>query len=204
MRILSIKHHLSADHSSSTYHFIAADKLTAEERKFVGDLTGKQPRGRGLNFHYFGDWHDIPWEWTKKLLSGPYDVMVGESYDHWQAELTLPYDKALHDRILHYECPSDEDGFEVDRLQKRTHCMINFHVDYGADFFDYDEDAVKQIAELFVDIRDDILGGDLSALRVIYEMYGAAHDDQGRRETADDKGPLSENTVSLKSFLMKL
>ncbi|MBN1435864.1 MAG: hypothetical protein JW936_02210 [Sedimentisphaerales bacterium] len=96
MRILSIKHHLSADHSSSTYHFIAADRLTAEERRFVTDLTDRQPRGRNLQFHYVGDWQDIPWEWIKELLGGPYDVMVSESYDHWRAELTLPYDEKLY------------------------------------------------------------------------------------------------------------
>ncbi len=206
MRILSIKRHLSADHSSSTYQFVAVDKLTSAEKKLVADLTGETPTGQELYVHYWGE-RETPWKWHEQLLGGPYDVSASESYDHWQAEFTMPYEEELHRRIEQYGCGGDVEGFEVDRLNDRTYCILNFYAEYSSDFFGYDdeEDPVKQIADLFVDIRAEILEGDLSALRVIFDTYGSNDEsNEDRPELDPKKVKFSKNARSLQSFLVSI
>ena len=44
MRILSIRHTFDADHSSSSYEFFSFDRLTAEQRAAVSELTGESAR----------------------------------------------------------------------------------------------------------------------------------------------------------------
>ncbi len=202
MRILSKKRHLSADHSSSTYQFLAADKLTDDERSFVTGITGQAPKGRGLYIHYWGE-REIPWEWHKKLLSGPYDVLVSESYDHWLAEFTVPYDAALYERLQRYECPGDTEGIEIEQIKDRVYCSLSFHVEFNADFFDYDADPVKQIAELFEDIRSDVIDGDVSALWVMYETYCSVDDEA--EQTGDERQvSVTEHARLLQSFLTSI
>lgn len=168
MRILSIRHNSEADHSSSSYEFFALDKLTTEQRAGVQDLTGESPR-RHLRFHYVGDWRDIPSGWPDKLLTMGYDILVSESYDWWAVHLSLPHDPDLMERLSQYECESDSNGFSASVVGDRMVLYFGMQLDYGAAYDAFGEDPFEGLADLFEGARDELLAGDLSMMRAMYE-----------------------------------
>jgi hypothetical protein len=163
MRILSIRRVFDADHSSSSYEFFALGKLTPEQRAAVQDLTGESPR-RHQRFHYMGDWHDIPSDWPDKLLTLGYDIMVSESYDWWAVHLSLFHTPALMQRLHQYECDSDGNGFGASVVGDRMILYFGMQLDYGAAYDTFGEDPFEGLADLFEDVRDELLAGDLTAL----------------------------------------
>lgn len=176
MRILSIRHGFGADHSSSSYEFFALDKLTPEQREAVRELTGESAR-RHLSFHYTGDWSDIPSDWPDRLLTMGYEVMVSESYDWWTVHLSLPHAPGLMERLAQYECGSDGNGFGVRAVGERMILYFGMQLDYDATYGEFGEDAFEGLADLFEQIRDELLAGDLSAVWAMYEIYGGYDED---------------------------
>ena len=170
MYILSLRWSFEADHSSSTYEFFARDRLTPEQRAAVQNLTGESPR-RHLRFHYRGDWSDIPSGWKDKLLMLGYDILVSESYDWWAVYLSLPHDPALLERLSHYECDSDGNGFDVRVVGKRMILYFGMQLDYGAAYDEFREDPFEGLADLVEAVRDELLTGDLSAVWAMHKTY---------------------------------
>lgn len=179
MRIISLRQGFDADHSSSTYEFFALNKLTAEQRAAVEALTGESPR-RHLQFHYQGDWSDIPSNWPDELLVLGYDILVSESYDWWAAHVSLPHDPDLEERLQPYTCESDSNGFSVQVVGDRMILYFGMQLDYGAVYDAWGEDTFEGLAGLFETVRDELLAGDLSAVWVMYDTYCG-------RDIADDE-----------------
>jgi hypothetical protein len=175
MRILSLRRGFEADHSSSSYEFFALDKLTSEQREAVQALTGESAR-RHLRFHYMGDWNDIPSNWPDKLLTMGYDVLVSESYDWWGVYLSLPRNPSLMDLLSQYDCDSDGNGFSVRTVDERMILYFGMQLDYGAAYGEFGEDAFEGLADLFEQVRDELLSGDLSAVWAMYQTYGGYSD----------------------------
>jgi hypothetical protein len=191
MHILSLRRGFEADHSSSTYEFFALDRLTAEQRAAVRELTGESPR-RHLSFQYMGDWSDIPHDWTDKLLTLGYDIMVTESYDWWGVYLSLPRDPALLEQLPPYECDSDGNGFDVHTVGERTILHFGMLLDYSAAYDAFGEDPFEGLAGLFEAVRGNLLAGDLSAVWAMYKTYGGYEDAE-----PEPVEPLSESAHTL-------
>ncbi|MBU0493172.1 MAG: hypothetical protein KKA73_05410 [Chloroflexi bacterium] len=191
MRILSVRRGFDADHSSSSYEFFAFQKLTPEQRAAVQQLTDESPR-RHLSFHYVGDWQDIPSDWPDQLLASGYDVMVSESYDWWTVRLALPHDPDLQARLEPYQCESDGNGFAVDAVGERLLLYFGMQLDYNAAYSEFGEDAFEGLADLFKDVRDELLAGDLSAAWATYQTYGEYDD-----EESEPAAPLSASAKTL-------
>jgi hypothetical protein len=195
MRILSVRRSFEADHSSSSYEFFAFDRLTPEQREAVQSLTGESPR-RHLRFHYWGDWQDIPSDWPDKLLTLGYDVLVSESYDWWSVYLSLPHDATLMGRLRVYECESDGNGFNTSVARERMILYFGMQLDYGAAYDEFGEDPFEGLADLFANVRDELLQGDLSAVWAVYETYCGGGDDD-----AEPVKPLSPSGKTLLNIM---
>ena len=190
MRILSMRRGFDADHSSSTYHFFAIDRLTAGQRQAVQALTGESARRR-LRFHYGGDW-SLPDGWDDKLLTLGYDVMVSESYDWWAVYLSLPRDPELLDRLAAYECDLDGNGLFLHTVGERMIVSFGMQLNYSAAYGAFGEDPFEGLADLFEKVRGDLLAGDLSAAWAVYQTYGL--DDEEGPEPVE---PLSRSARTL-------
>ncbi len=175
MRILSLRRGFEADHSSSSYEFFALDKLTPEQREAVKNLIDESAR-RHLRFHYMGDWNDIPSDWPDKLLTMGYDVLVSESYDWWGVHLSLPHDPNLMERLSQYDYDADGNGFSVRVSGERMILYFGMQLDYGAMYSKFGEDAFEGLADLFAQVRDELLANDLSAVWAMYKTYGGYGD----------------------------
>ena len=197
MKIISCCTGYATDHSSSTYEFYSLDRLTKEQKEAVERLTGQRPQGRNIGFQYWGDFQDIPSGWVEKLLSDPYDIMVSESYDWWSTEMSLPYDEDLLTELGRYKCEHDACGFWVRRVDDKMLLSFGYQLEYGAAFDALGQKPFRGLADLFEEIRDEILAGDFSALRVIHECYGGYADELEEEES----GPLSESAKTLRHIL---
>ena len=197
MKITSCCTGYATDHSSSTYEFYSLDRLTKEQKEAVERLTGQRPRGRNIGFQYWGDFQDIPSGWVEELLSDPYDIMVSESYDWWSTEMSLPYDEDLLTELGRYECEYDACGFWVRRMDDKMVLSFGYQLDYGAAHDALGRNPFRGLADLFEEIRGEILAGDFSALRVIHECYGGYADELEEEES----GPLSESAETLRDIL---
>lgn len=196
MKIMSCCTGYATDHSSSTYEFYSLDRLTKEQKEAVERLTGRQPRGRNIGFHYWGDFQDIPSGWVEKLLSEPYDIMVSESYDWWSTRMSLPYDEDLLTKLGRYECDYDGCGFWVRRVDDKLILSFGYQLDYGAAHDALGSNPFRGLAHLFEEIRGEILASDFSALWVINEYYG------GRADELEEEGsPLCESAKTLRHIL---
>jgi len=195
MRILSVHHGFSADHSSSTYEFFALQPLTAAQRAAVQALTGEAGR-RHLSFTYHGDWSDIPSAWPDKLLASGYDVLVSESYDWWAVHLSLPHNPELQARLEPYQCESDSNGFNVEFRDGRLILYFGMRLDYGAVYGEFGQNPFKGLANLFKTIREELLAGDVSAARAVYQTYGGDEDEEEPEEPMPET-PLTESTETL-------
>jgi hypothetical protein len=196
MRILSIRHAFDADHSSSSYEFFSFDRLTAEQRAAVSELTGESAR-RHLRFHYVGDWRDIPSDWPDQLLNMGYDVLVSESYDWWSVCLSLPHDPTLAERLQPYLCDFDGNGLNVRVVDERLLVSFGMQMDYGAAYDAFGEDPFKGLSDLFATIREELLAGDLSAAWATYQIYG----DDDEEEGPEPVEPLSASGRTLSSIM---
>jgi hypothetical protein len=119
-----------------------------------------------------GDWNDIPSDWPDKLLTLGYDILVSESYDWWAIYLSLPHDSALLARLEPYQCESDGNGFDTRMVGERMVLYFGMQLDYSATYDAFGENLFKGLADLFETVREELLAGDLSAVRAVYETYG--------------------------------
>ncbi len=195
MKIISLKRGFEADHSSSSYEFFALNPLTPDQRKAIQKLTGKSLRGRRLALKYMGEWQDIPLNWASKLLSLGYDIMVSESYDWWSIDLALSYDPDLYAQLEPYQCEA-ENGFEVEPVGEQMVLHFRMQLDYGVAYDEMGSNPFKGLANLFEQVRTELLSGDLSAAWAIYDTYG-----YGDEETPEPVEPLSASGETLLNIM---
>ena len=198
MKILSTRSGFLADHSSTSYEFLAVDKpLKATARTAVRRLSSRvRPTARKASFLYNGEWSDLPGGW-EPLMAKYYDVMYTESYDWWT--LAIAFDTTKKDlvaKLRQYEFRGVEDlGVDVNYKHKRlvlaVHCRLDpghlySYTPHGDDMWfneEYDDDeddgfeVDDRLLDLLVRIRDRLKKGDCQALYAVYDTYGQDEDD---------------------------
>lgn len=147
MKILSIRKGFQADHSSTSYEFLAIDKtLDQFERKAVADLSSRaRPTKRRVSFIYHGDFNDLPGGW-EPLMKRYYDVMYSESYDWWTLVFAFNTNQKTIEEIKKYDFSGRDDlGVTVDSKGERVvlsiYCRLNAESLFcnGGEYDDYDD-----------------------------------------------------------------
>ncbi len=147
MKIISVSRGFTADHSSTSYEFLAVDKpLNAEERKAVRSLSSRcRPGIRRVNFIYHADGYDIPGGWVP-LLKSYYDVMYSESYDWWTLAMAFPATVEKGEALERYEFSDiDELGIQVYAGEKRAIVVIHCRLSPGLLFDGSDQGYDNEI-----------------------------------------------------------
>ena len=202
MKIISVSRGFTADHSSTSYEFLAVDRpLTREERNKVSSLSRRcSPGKRRVSFTYHVDGYDIPGGWVP-LMESYYDVMYSESYDWWTLAMAFPASDEEKEALERYEFSDVNDlGVQVYPGEKRAVMVIHCRITPGA-FFDednYGDDAEEEEVEcaagadyllnLLVKIRSRLMAGDYRALYAVWEVYGMPQGD-GEDEADDPPKP---------------
>jgi hypothetical protein len=213
MRILTVRRGFLADHSSTSYEFLAVDKpLDAKARAAVSRLSRRvRPTARRASFVYHGDGYDIPGGWEPLMLKH-YDVMYSESYDWWTLAVAFDTaDKELVSRLKLYAFEGvDSLGVSIRRRKKRVVVTINCRLhadmlapnDFGERYDEYDEDDGDEkrndsatddhLLGLLTRVRACLMKGQLDPLYAVWEAYGA--DDEDEEQEATEAPPRPRRT----------
>jgi hypothetical protein len=100
-----------ADHSSTSYEFLAVDRpLDAKARAAVARLSRRaRPTPRRVSFVYHPEGYDLPGGW-EPLMARYYDVMYSESYDWWTLVVAFDtQDKQLLAKLKKYVSTGSDD-----------------------------------------------------------------------------------------------
>lgn len=213
MKIISVKKGFTSDHSSTSYEFLAVDKvLNKKERQAVASLSSRaNPTAREVSFMYHADGYDIPGGW-EKLMEKYYDVMYSESYDWWTLAIAFNSSKGQLAELKKYEFDGEDDcGVNIHMQGSRTIVEINcrldsYYIDDPYDNYDdgYDDDcdseeceeegktgssfvAENELLNLLVKIREQLIQGDYRALYAVWEKYGYITDEEDEDEYEDDE-----------------
>lgn len=208
MKIISVSRGFTADHSFTSYEFLAVDKpLNAEAIKAVRTLSRRcQPDARRVSFIYHADGYDIPGG-RVLLMKSYYDVMYSESYDWWTLAMAFPANDEEKTELVKYEFSDvNELGIQVypedERVVVVIHCRLTSGAnddevdeDYYVDFDDVEDEEVEAAAEsdyllnLLVKIRGQLMAGDYRALYAVWEVYGIPDEADEGEETEDPPKP---------------
>lgn len=214
MEILSIRRGFLADHSSTSYEFLAVDKpLDAKTRSAVSRLSSRvRPTTRRASFVYHVEGYDIPGGWGA-LMAKYYDVMYSESYDWWTLAVAFnTTSKELVSRLCKYAFHGVEDlGVDVSYRNKRVvvtiHCRLDLNYLYR-DYEDwYEEDEHESggivatddsLLDLLVRIREQLKKGDCQALYAVWKVYGDEDDGEGppKPRKTKDGAPVAAELAS--------
>ena len=210
MKILSIKKGFTSDHSSTSYEFLAVDKvLSKKERQAVASLSSRaNPTAREVSFIYHADGYDIPGGW-ETLMEKYYDVMYSESYDWWMLAMAFNSSKGQVVELKKYEFDGEDDcGINVHEQGGRTIVEINCRLDsYYLDdpydkYDDYDDDedceederetgssfvAENELLNLLIKIREQLIQGDYRSLYTVWEKYGYLTDEDKEDEEDEEE-----------------
>lgn len=198
MKILSVRKGFLADHSSTSYEFLAVDKpLDAKAKEAVSKLSSRvRPTSRRAHFTYDGEWSDLPCGW-ERLMERYYDVMCSESYDWWTLAMAFPATKKLLTGIRKYEF-QDEDGRGVYVSTKGKRAIVSVHCMMDSDellsLCGYDG-GNEPLLDVLGDVRKRILAGDYSALYAVWKTYGCEDD-----EDAPRKPPRYQKSTIARNF----
>ena len=187
MKILSIRKGFQADHSSTSYEFLAIDKpLSRSDREKVAGLSSRaRPTRRRVSFIYHGDWNDLPGGWSP-LMKKYYDVMYSESYGWWTLVMAFKTNKKIIEQINKYEFSgTDEMGVSVSSKENRVvisiHCHLYPGFDSDEDHDDYYEDEDEEetgiesddsLLNLLTQNREYLKKGDCRLLYGVWQKYG--------------------------------
>ena len=223
MKILSVRRGFLADHSSTSYEFLAVDRpLDSKARAAVSRLSSRvQPTTRKASFIYHGDWNDLPGGWGA-LMAKYYDVMYSESYDWWTLAIAFDTDKKdLVSKICKYKfCGVEDLGVDVsygnNRVVVTIACRVNpdyLYREPDDEWWDEDEDEELSgtvvatndfLLDLLIRIRDRLKKGDCQALYSVWETYGLEEGDEEGPEDAPPRprrikagAPVAEEFESL-------
>jgi hypothetical protein len=205
MKILSVRRGFLADHSSTSYEFVALDKpLSSEARAAVGDLSSRaDPTARRVSFVYHAEGYDIPGGW-EPLMEQYYDVMYSESYDWWTLAMAFDTsDEELAENLRKYAFDGVEElGVSVTGSAGRMIVTISCRLDAGTilggfpedrdgneewdedneeEYEDEDEDEVEigdALLALLARVRKRLIQGDFSPLYAVWEQYGYEDDEE--------------------------
>jgi hypothetical protein len=114
---------------------------------------------------YHSEFADLGDE-RRRIFLSHYDVEVREDYDWWSLSVMLAKEKLPEVDLSRYEVREEASlTFEeiADRIRLR---FEGTHLDYGA-FDSYEEDAMEEIAELGLALREELYAGELDALEVL-------------------------------------
>lgn len=201
MKIISVKKGFTPDHSSTSYEFLAVDKiLSKKERKAVATLSSRaNPTSREVSFIYHADGYDIPGGW-ETLMEKYYDVMYSESYDWWTLAIAFDYSMGQVAELKKYEFDGEDDcGIDILEQGGRAIIVINCRLDGSCiddPYDDYDgyededdedneegdktgsSDVVEnELLNLLVQLREQLIQGDYRSLYVVCEKYGFSVED---------------------------
>lgn len=214
MKIFSIRKGFQADHSSTSYEFLAIDKpLNNSQRKKVASLSSRaRPTKRRVSFIYHGEWNDLPGGW-EPLMGNYYDVMYSESYDWWTLVMAFKAQTKAIKEIKKYEFSGiDNMGVTVEFQGKRVIVSIYCHLDPGMgfddsyndydDYDDYDDDddldeAVESnnfLLNLLTQNRKYLKSGDYRLLYGVWQKYGFELDDD--EEFKDEDFPAEPSGMN--------
>jgi hypothetical protein len=188
MKILSVRHGFLADHSSTSYEFLAVDKpLDTAARAAVGRLSSRVlPTSRRASFIYHVEGYDIPGGWGA-LMAEYYDVMYSESYDWWTLSVAFPTtDQDLVETIRAYAFQDiDELGVDVAYENNRVIVSIECRLDVGqmhdsGYYEDWPEDEETHadagpvvvddsLLDLLMRVREQLRQGDCQTLYAVWE-----------------------------------
>jgi len=179
MKIFSIRRGFQADHSSTSYEFLAVDKpLDAAARKAVTRLSSRaHPTKRSVSFIYHGDFSDLPGGW-EPLARKYYDVMYTESYDWWTLAIAFNAGKKAVKEIEKYAFVGCEDsGVNVKTHKERViiaiYCRIGANICDLEDPHKYDDDKSNdELLNLLVKNRMYLKKGDYRLLYGVWKIYG--------------------------------
>lgn len=222
MKILSVRKGFQADHSSTSYEFLAIDRsLSAAERKAVASLSSRaRPTKRRVSFIYHGDFNDLPGGW-EPLMKKYYDVMYSESYDWWALVIAFNTNQKTIDEIKKYDFSgSDEMGVTVDSKGDRViisiHCRLSaealcfggneYNDDYEEDGDDDEFDAMgpnDKLLDLLIQNREYLKKCDYRLLYGVYKQYGADLEDDVFPEPSG-MNKLPKSTKYLLSLLEQI
>ena len=186
MKIISVRKGFTADHSSTSYEFLAVDKpLEQEERDEVASLSSRaHPSRRRVDFTYNVDGYDIPGGW-RPLLEDYYDVMHSESYDWWTLGIAFDISaKEQAEELLVYNFRGIEDlGVDIEIEDGRAIISIYVCLDYhylaepNQDWsvfagHDLDYESEDYLLTLLTAARKQIMNGNYDFFYAVWEVYG--------------------------------
>ena len=192
MKIISIKKGFTADHSSTSYEFLAIDEpLDKEARNDVGSLSSRtNPTAHRASFIYHAEGYDLPREW-EELMKEYYDVMYRESYGWYTISLAFNMPESKQREVTIYDFRGIEDmGVFVrtygERVIVKIYCMLDqssipyketsYNDNYYYEYKDEEKDVEDlelddPFLEFLKDIREDILDGNYEVLDAIWDAY---------------------------------
>ncbi len=218
MKIISERKGFQADHSSTSYEFLAIDqKLGKPEKAAVAKLSSRaNPTSSRVSFIYNGDYSDLPGGW-EPLMAKYYDAMYSESYDWWTLAVAFHADKKTAEKIKSYAFIGTEDlGVSVEeeggRVTIRIDCRLDASSLYARSHGRYDDDEEEDDdGEEGISCRDPLLKmlavnreylkkGDCRLLYGIWLEYGDQDDD----ESAPPETAMTNLPAPIKNLLSML
>jgi hypothetical protein len=204
MRILRQRHGFQADHSSSSYLFYAVDHpVSAKGQQIAHRFSSRAEVDEStVRYQKWGE-SELDWSAYKALLSEHYDVMASESYDWWTLMIAVPKTDQTEELLAPFQDARgyDDLGVEVADYGRRLVVVIYCMFDYGGPAFQSGEDTLEELVELLVEIRREILQGNVSFLQAVASMYGAGEDEE--EEEADETAPPPAPAIRLAENLSK-
>ena len=189
MKILSYRRQIISDHSSTNYLFYSPRPLSKEVRTMVGKLSSHvDVRAHTSEITYHGDFSDLGEDRRKKFLQH-YDVEVQESYDWWTISIMLEIDRFTDSKkVMEYEEEGGESILTFEKIGKRLRMRLaGCHFDYNACAGEFGEHLMEGMAELAIDIREELYAGKMDSLKVgaAYCRENEVPDDQGLTAAAE-------------------
>ncbi|MDR3585765.1 MAG: hypothetical protein P4L59_10655 [Desulfosporosinus sp.] len=208
MKIISVKKGFTSDHSSTSYEFLAVDKvLSKKDRQAVASLSSRaDPTAREVSFIYHADGYDIPGGW-ETLMEKYYDVMYSESYDWWTLAIAFDYSEEQVSELKKYEFDGEDDcGITVFDQGGRIIIVINCRLDASCiddsyeDYNDYEEEdedkprsslvSDNELLNLLVQLREQLVQGDYRCLYSVWEKYSYSVEDDEENEDESIAPPI--------------
>jgi hypothetical protein len=189
MKILSYRRQIISDHSSTNYLFYSPKPLSKEVRTIVGKLSSHvDVRAHTAEITYHGDFADLGEDRRNKFLQH-YDVEVQESYDWWSISIMLEIDRITDSKkVMEYEEERGEAILTFEKIGKRLRLRLaGCHLDYNNCYKEFGEHFMEGMAELAIDIREELYTGKMDALEVgaVYCRDNEVPDNQGLTAAAE-------------------
>ncbi|MGV3719739.1 MAG: hypothetical protein ACO1SX_02425 [Actinomycetota bacterium] len=167
MKIRSVRQQFLADHSATNYLFYAAKPLSKEARAFVGTLSSHvdvEPRSATITYN--GEFADLDDARRRKFLEH-FDVEVRESYDWWSFSVVLDKQRLPEVELATYQVEDEASVTFDDRDTEVVLLVDGLHLDYASVDGKLGEDTLEGLAELALQLRQELYDGEFAALRVL-------------------------------------